>query len=216
MKNYLLILLSVLGIGFLISSNIPESTVRSFDVVPEANQQIEANLLPEKETITKQDITEVSEVAKITTTPVVAKAATTPVTQNYTVTRANGTTVKNPGGDIYRTDKMVYAHNSPQLFGNLKYLNVGSIFTLTENGVTTSYQVKNIKFFKKINETTLYLCFNNDLNDCHGQNQIQYLVKNAKYLNENLTFSPIYSVVLMTCEGSGNTPYRRIIFANRI
>lgn len=216
MKNYIITILIVLGLGLLTSPLVSNAKA---DIIPEVNSEIDKTTdnvtFKDKTQIEKADIVEIAAKAEITT-PVrtyTAKTNTTPVNgYNYTVTRPTSSIVKTPTySDIYRTGNLVYAHNSSNLFGNLKTLSVGSTFTLTENGVTTTYKVSGVEYYKKVavaNGEDLAKC--SGLSDnCSGR-WMTSIVKNALYHN----------VALMTCAGqsygNGDASHRLVIFADRV
>ena len=218
MKNYIITILIVLGLGLLTSPLVSNAKA---DVIPEIDsetQEVTDEITFENKTqIEKANITEIATKAEITT-PVrayTAKTATTSVANghNYTVTRSSSSIVKSPTySDIYRTGNLVYAHNSSNLFGNLKSLSIGSTFTLTENGVTTTYRVSGVEYFKKIavsNGEDLAKCVGGITDNCSGR-WMTSIVKNALYHN----------VALMTCAGqsygNGDASHRLVILADRV
>ena len=77
----------------------------------------------------------------VASTVVTASAPVTPRVVNYIVSVVTDEIVgENLNySSIYRTGKFIYAHNSSNLFGNLKNLNYDDIFTITEAGVTRTY-----------------------------------------------------------------------------
>lgn len=222
MKNYIITILIVLGLGLLTSPLVSNAKA---DITPEITSDTEQTtddmMLETKEQIAKANVAEITDKAEITT-PVRTYAtsrATTGATSavasghNYTVTRTTGSVVKTPTySDIYRTGSLVYAHNSSNLFGGLKTLGVGATFTLTENGVTTTYRVSGIEYYKKIavsNGEDLAKCVGGTTDNCSGR-WMTSLVKNALYHN----------VALMTCAGTsygnGDASHRLVIFADRV
>lgn len=121
---------------------------------------------------------------------------------NYTVTAVTGEIVAYPSYyDIYRTGKFIYAHNSSGLFGNLNYLEYGEIFTITEGGVTQSYQVMDKVVYEKSLESGLL-------------NGSKSLTKAVEYEANG------YDVSIMTCYGTiygnGDASHRLVVFANAV
>lgn len=217
MKNYIITILLVLGLGLLTSPLVADAKA---DVAPEVAEEITTEAAFETKTeISKIDVAKVADTANISapvkatrTTTKTTTAKTTPrASYDYTVTKTTGALVKKPTySDIYRTGKLVYAHNSSNLFGNLKNLGIGSTFTLTENGVTTTYKVSGVEYYKKIAVNG-----GEDLAKCSGLSDncsgrwMNSLVKNAGYHN----------VALMTCAGqsygNGDASHRLIILADK-
>lgn len=139
-----------------------------------------------------------------TSTPVYT-AVYVPQVTNYTVTNYSGGFVSEPNYyDIYKTNKLIYAHNTGNLLGNLVYRYPGEVFTITEGGVTRNYQVTEIR---------VYTLMNREILNYNGQN---YTMKaNA------ISGAAGYDVALMTCYGAynaalGTSEQRWIVYANAI
>ena len=113
-------------------------------------------------------------------------------------------------GDIYKTNKLVYAHNTANLMGNLSSLGVGAVFTVTEGGVTTSYKVSNVVVYEK------NVVRGNGVLQRNGQGSYMRSVMNAI---DKDTGAP-YDLALMTCSGralgGGDATHRLVVFANAI
>ena len=214
MKNYFLILLSVFGIGILIDGaanavSIPDTTVSS-----EILQLEEIPTLSKLDTLSAENITEITDTAKITT-PVAKKssartaASTTP---NYQVTPIGSIVSKGLSySQIYKTNKFVYGHDN--LLGGIKSFQPGSIFTITENGTATTYQVQDTRIFAKTSDTTLELC-KSGFDDCTGGTYYISTLANATFKGRS------YDLTLFTCDGTslggGDATHRRVVFATRI
>ena len=221
MKNYIITILIVLGLGLLTSPLVSNAKADiNPEIATETEQTTDDMMLEAKEQITKANVTEITDKAEITTpvrTYTASKTTTTGAAAtsgyNYTVTRTTGTVVKTPTySDIYRTGSLVYAHNSSNLFGNLKNLGIGATFTLTENGVATTYRVSGVEYFKKItvsNGEDLAKCVGGTTDNCSGR-WMNSIVKNGLYHN----------VALMTCAGTsygnGDASHRLVILADRV
>lgn len=213
MKSYLLILLSTFGLLFLISSNAPEIN-KDISTVVEANQEqsIEVSLLSEKTTVPKTEFkdlattpTTISSVRKVTSTP------KTPAIQGYTITRVTSDLVASPSyRDIYRTGRLVYAHNTDSLFGRLRYLRVGNSITLTEGGVTTTYRISDIGYFTKVPYTNARGITGENLARCDAS----YNNCSGIWMGNLVNNGAGHALALMTCDGGRNTPNRLIIFAD--
>ena len=110
--------------------------------------------------------------------------------------------VMNPGNATLKFRKMIYGHNTAGVFGNLKNLGVGSVFTVELNGITTNYRVSEKVTFEKSSSTTLWV---------NGQTYtMDALTRNAKG----------HSVMLLTCAGQGigggDATHRLAVFADAI
>ena len=101
-------------------------------------------------------------------------------------------------------EKLLYGHNSSTVFGNLKNLGIGSTFTITENGTTTTYKIAKTITFEK----------NNGLLQLNGDGSYMKSVANARSNGVN------YDLALMTCAGTsygnGDASHRLVLFANKI
>ena len=121
---------------------------------------------------------------------------------NFTVTVATGEIVEYPSYyDVYRTGKFIYAHNTSGLFANLPYLKYGEIFTITEGGLTQSYQVMDIGIYEK--------------------SQANGLLNGSRAVTKAVEFEANgYDVSMMTCYGTmfgnGDASHRLVVFANAI
>ena len=123
-------------------------------------------------------------------------------TVNYTVTIYSGEMVVHnlSYGDLYKTGKLIYGHNSSNLLGNLGHLSIGEVFTITEGGVTSNYQVTNMVMYEKTPDGFL----NGDW-DLMGQ------IMRTAMGND---------VAIMTCAGqsygNGDASHRLVVYANRV
>ena len=136
--------------------------------------------------------------------PVVAAPAAgyAPQIMNYTVTIQSGEMVAHglSYGDIYKTGRLVYGHNSSNLLGNLVYRSIGETISVTEGGVTQNYQVVNMVTYEKTADGYL----NND-----------------PYLMGDITYTAMgYDIALMTCAGvsygNGDASHRLVVYANAV
>lgn len=132
--------------------------------------------------------------------------ASTSITPSYHVTTVIGslsefssTYASLSYSDIYRFHKLVYGHNTANLFGSLASLTPGQTFTLNENSAITTYQVANTAYYTK---TANGLDGNPDL--------MRQLIFTAQG----------HSVALLTCagtsDGHGDASHRLVIFADAI
>ena len=136
----------------------------------------------------------------VASTVVTASAPVTPRVVNYTVSVVTDEIVgENLNySSIYRTGKFIYAHNSSNLFGNLKNLNYDDIFTITEAGVTRTYQVMDKAVYEKAE--------NGYLNGSRSLTKAVEIGANG------------YDISIMTCSGAmyrnGDVSHRLVVFAN--
>ena len=108
-------------------------------------------------------------------------------------------------------NKFIYGHNSSAVFGNLKNLRVGvDTFTVTLNGVTSTYRIVNKVIYD-------YELGGNGALRLNGDTSINYMNRTAKARDNN---NVQYDLSLMTCHGqslgSGNATQRLVLFANKI
>lgn len=108
-------------------------------------------------------------------------------------------------------NKFIYGHNSSAVFGNLKNLRVGvDTFTVTLNGVTSTYRIVNKVIYD-------YELGGNGALRLNGDTSINYMNRTAKAKDNN---NVQYDLALMTCHGqslgNGNATQRLVLFANKI
>lgn len=203
MKAYILILLAIFGFSIIATPDV--STAKQPEVSFDEVAQI-ANL-QELEPIAEIEIENINENAQIAT-PVYTAKTTTSSTANfsYTVTQKTASIVASPSNyDIYKTGKLVYAHNDPSLMLSALSLRVGSIFTITENGITKTYQVAETGIFAKTDLQALV--------PGTKHNYMSEVAFSAKNLNTGKT----HNLALMTCyERTRNATHRFVVFANEI
>ena len=121
--------------------------------------------------------------------------------RNLAVTEVSNL-VKKPGNATMKYGKMIYGHNSAEIFGSLKSLGIGSVFSVELNGITTNYRVSEKITFEKASTTTLKF---------NGQTYtMDALTRNAKG----------HSLMLMTCDGQSlgdeDATHRLAVFADAI
>ncbi len=100
--------------------------------------------------------------------------------------------------DIYRYQKLVYAHNSAGLLGNLSARYVGEIFTITEAGATRTYRVADVQLYERTADGRL-----------NGT---------PKLMNKIVKTALGHDVAIMTCagtpDGRGGASHRLVVFAD--
>ncbi len=214
MKNYIMVILATLITGIMLNNaNVVKANV-STDVsnVSEVAPISPLDSLKEKET---EKIASNANISVKSTVKTTSAAKTT----NYTVTKVvksnseyNNIAHNLSKYDIYRFNKLVYAHNSSNLLGSIKNLTMNDTFTLTENGVKTTYKVAETKIFEKVDDYTLALCTSGYTN-CNGSFYMSSLM-NARLNGKS------YSIVLFTCDGTskgnGDATHRRVVFAYQV
>lgn len=128
-------------------------------------------------------------------------APAAPVIQNYTVTyhvgsvqEFNALAYNLSYSDIYKFRKMVYGHNSSNLLASLANKSVGEVISVTEAGVTSNYQIVWKQQLVKESDSTLSGYSMSSIANALGQ----------------------YDLAFVTCAGYGDTPYRWVLFANRV
>ena len=215
MKRFFLILLSVVCASFLFSNAHLATSVSSVAVpseiitnVPTLSKIDQISAVPKKEITTTAKITTTSKQSSR-----IVKSSTS--THNYSVT-IHSSAIKSRNlsySDIYKTKNFIYGHNTSGTLGSIKNLTSGSIFTVTENGTTSTYQVANVQIFYKSDDYTLSLC-KNGYNDCTSGT---YYISSLQYATFRGTK---YDIALFTCDGTalggGDSTHRRIVFANKI
>jgi hypothetical protein len=216
MKNYIMIILLTLVASIMISSTRNVKADISTEVITNTDSSEIASLDSYDEALN----TEIAATAK-TTVKTSVKAtvktsvkATSTAYHNYNVTKSYDTVIKSPSyQDIYRSNKLVYGHNSSNLLGSAKALGVDSTFTLTENGITATYKVADVAIFQKLDDYTLGYC-TSGYNDCTGSTYYMSTFQNATFMGKT------YSVALFTCDGTslgnGDATHRRVVFAYEV
>ena len=186
-RLFLLLILNIIGMllgaDFLSATDTIETKAPGFEAV---------------QTIVEPEIVE-----NIVETPSNVVTYVAPVRmKNYTVTVVSDSIVSSGLSyhDVYRTGKFIYAHNSSNLFGNLKFLNIGEDFTITESGVLRHYRVMDKVVYEKSANGLL--------------NGSKAVTKEVEY-NANG-----YDISMMTCSGTaygnGDASHRLVIFANAV
>lgn len=201
-KKTLILLLS----SFFTIAGAPEFLIASEDV--EVNSINNANIV---QTVVPEPVkTVVSTPVTRTTKSTVAKAAAPKPAANRLNIAGRSLVVEyspNTGVDAGRVvkfynNKFLYGHNSAGVFGFLPSVGVGTVFSLTYNGVTTNYRVMEKVEYAKSSPTTLNL---------NGRDYSMAYI--AKGMNK-------YSLTLMTCSGrslgGGDATHRLVLYANAI
>lgn len=102
--------------------------------------------------------------------------------------------------DIYKFRKMVYGHNASNLLLSLKNRSLNEVISITENGVRTEYKILWKRELVQVSNTELK---DNKTGVVYSMSDI------ASALNN-------YDLALLTCSGGANTPYRWVLFADRV
>ena len=213
MKNYIMIILATLITGIMLNN----ANVVKADVSADISTTPETTSISTLDTITEKETEEIASSANIsvkTTKKTTTVVKTTSNVPNYTISDVNPNEIKeDPGSIIRRANKLVYAHDSNNLLGSIKNLSAGSTFTLTENGITTTYKVVATQIFKKVSKNTLAPCASG-YTDCSGTYYMSNLDKGTRFMGKS------YSVALFTCDGTslggGDATHRRVVFAYQV
>ena len=206
-KKTLILLLS----SFITIVGAPDFLLASDDVdlAGVDNSKIVKTVIPETKTVSTQTTARAATVNRS-----VATASPAPVAANrlnlagrsLPVEYTNNTAV-NAGSVVkFYNNKFLYGHNSAGVFGFLPSVGIGTVFSLTYNGVTTNYRVSNKVEYAKTGPTTL------------ENGGVTY--KMARIANG---FSPDgvhHSISIMTCSGvsygNGDASHRLVLFADAI
>lgn len=208
MRDYILVLLAVLGLGAIITPEI--STTPDLDA--NITQNVSTLTLPEFTKFKGVSLDIISDTAEISYKPVAtarsynSSATLTSVSTipTFTITNYSAEIVEHPNyTGIYKTGKLAYAHNTKNLFGSLNSYSVGTIFNLVENGATTTYRVSDIKIFEK--------------NPENGKLQLN---GSGDYMGTVTKTAFYHNIALMTCAGTsygnGDASHRLVIFADQV
>lgn len=211
MRNYIMVILFTLLTSIIMNTGNPVKADVSVEL-PEPTTSQETNLstlglITEVETDPLASKAEISTTVKSTTEVISVPTTVTPAITNYTVTHVvssaseyNEIAHSLSYQDIYQFRKMVYAHNSSSLFGNLVSKNTGDVLSITDGTGTHNYQIISKQILKKVSPTTLK-------NETTGAEYEMIDIVNALYSHD---------LTLETCYGYGATDYRLVLFANQI
>lgn len=191
-----LILLVIAGIISLISSPTILTAADSVEVTGLDTAGV-------VETVPEPEPEPATEVAYVPAAPAAGYVTTVaaPQVANYTVTAYTGSIEVNPSySDIYKTNKLVYGHNSGALLGSLANRYVGEEFMITEGGVAYNYRVADIVVYEKTADG--------------------YLNGNARLMGTIMRTAMGHSIALMTCAGQmlggGDATHRLVVYADAI
>ncbi len=205
-RLFLMLFSAILGITF-----VPETLAQAdtFSVLAVDFRAVET-----VETIETVEAVEAVETAKTVKTPTqnivpatvstpVSTTVSTPVPVNYTITRVVNSRDEYAAlasnlsyGDIYRYQKLVYAHNTSALLGSLSARYVGETITLTEAGATKAYLVADIRLYERTADGYL---------------------DHKRGLMGKITQTALgHSVAIMTCagtpDGKGGASHRLVVY----
>ena len=204
MKNYIISILILVGLGFLTSPLVTNAKADiSPDFATEAEESEEDIVFENKENIAKADVAEIATSAKISTPVTTARATkasnATSGSINYTITNHPNAITSDPGNYINKVGKLVYAHNDANLMFSALSLKSGSTFTITDSGVAKTYRVTRTQIISKAELAAVV----------PGKNY--NLMWKVAYYPENS------DIVLMTCyERTRNAPNRYLVYAVEI
>lgn len=169
---------------------------------------------------TEKTPVETTKAVKITRSTISTASATTrAASQNNSITVAGRTVstfwtsnenfVHDAGNRAARYGKLIFAHNTDALFGNIRYMKSGQEFTVTTNGTTQRYRVTKVVgpvAREKISMSYMYT----------ATDSTDYACRNGKCANTT------HDLVLMTCSGrlpldENHEDYERtLVFADAI
>lgn len=212
-KTLIILLSSFLGIvgspDFLLASD-------DVNVVDLDQAKVVHTVIPEPEpapapTPAPATTTTYRPVARVSTAPAVSAPAAPSshldiAGRSLTVEYTNNTAV-NAGNVVkFFNNRFLYGHNSASVFGFLPSVGLGQTFSLTYNGVVTTYRVTNKVEYAKTSSTTLGI---------GSTNYKMGHVANGYDPNEVR-----HSIVIMTCSGTsygnGDASHRLVLFADAI
>ena len=204
MKEYILVLLSVIGIGLVATPNLSMAEAQEISSM----QVAEVADFAEISKISEKNIESIAESASITTPVRTARTTSGSVSSvavnsfDYTVTRTPSRVEVDPGNYINKTGKLVYAHNDPSLMLSALSLKAGSTFTVTENGVTNTYTVSVAKVYAKTELEAIIPGKN--------YNRMSEVAYSAKDDN-----GKTHKIALMTCyERARQAAHRYVVYAD--
>lgn len=209
MKDYILVLLSVVGIGLVATPNV--SVAENQEVA--SSKVAEVADLSQISTISEKAIEGIAESADITTPVHTASVASAPTSRNtaisnnfeYNVNNYTSGVNVNPGNFINKVSggRLVYAHNDPALMLSALSLKAGSTFTLVENGTPRTYTVSSARIYSK---TELEA----DVPGKPGRNRMAEIAYSAKDDS-----GKTHKIALMTCyERTRSAPHRYVVYAD--
>ena len=116
-----------------------------------------------------------------------------------------GSTAVDSGDHVNKYgDRFLYGHNSAGVFGGLASMGIGSVFTVSQNGVVINYRVMDVVIYEKN--------MSNGLLQINGTGNYMRPVANARSNGVQ------YDLSVMTCYGTmyggGDASHRLVIFAN--
>ena len=207
-RLFLLIISSIIGViasPSLLASKDDVAVVRVDD-----SKAVETVILPEPEPVKPQVVTPRVVASKAVVSQPAPRAAApaagvAPV--NYTVTyfvssksEYNALAQKLSYRDIYKFRKMVYGHNASNLLLSLKDRNLNEVISITESGVRTEYKILWKRELLQVSGTELK---DNRTGIVYSMSDISSALNN-------------YDLALLTCSGGANTPYRWVLFADKL
>lgn len=200
MRNYILVLFAVLGVGILTT---PGKTKAETATVPVTE---EIAFLDEIEPFEKAESPEIAQKAEKTEVVLQKTVATNnvaPSVINYNVV-AKSQITKDPGNTINLTRKAVWGHNDPNLLLNALSMTSGKTFTVTEqDGNVTEY---------KVSHTEIYSVAELEEMVTKTRNRMYYVA----YLAQDRAGSQ-HDIILFTCyERTRDAEHRFVVFADKI
>ncbi len=197
-RLFLMLFSAILGITFVPETLAQADTLNVLAVDFRAVETVETI-----ETVEAVEAVETAKTVKMPAQNIVPATVSTPVPVNYTITRVVNSRDEYAAlasnlsyGDIYRYQKLVYAHNTSALLGSLSARYVGETITLTEAGATKTYLVADIQLYERTTDG--------------------YLNHKRGLLGQITQTALGHSVAIMTCagtpDGKGGASHRLVVY----
>lgn len=143
---------------------------------------------------------------RLASAPVVAAPAAGQQTITYTITKSissiteyNNIGVNPSYSDIYRFNRLIFAHNSANLLGSLASLTPGQTINIAENGQGRAFRVAAVE---------------------QVENTPDGLAGDREYINKLAFRAKGHSYALLTCAGTmygnGNASHRLIVYVDAV
>ena len=101
--------------------------------------------------------------------------------------------------DIYRFKNLIFAHNAPNLFGNLSNLKTGQVIAISDGVTTTDFRVAEIELYSKTNGI---------------------LDNDPEFINKLAAHAMGHDLALLTCAGTplghGDATHRLVVYVDTV